>query len=144
MCDFVLVYNYVLHNHLMIELSVFYAPSIRLFLLGRESLKLDTREVDKLVSMSSLQKRWVWRSCLLLLIKWMNLQCSGQKKGSIYFFTVFAHILSVLIRNYNKSPCCWCTTRYDEIESKMLPFLKQSGYNVKKGKRHFFFCLRKC
>ena len=66
-------------------LSVFYAPSIRLFLLGRESLKLDTREVDKLVNMSSLQKRWVCLSFLLLSIKWMSLQCNGQKKGSLTF-----------------------------------------------------------
>ena len=134
----------MLHNHLMIDLSVFYPPSIRSFLHGRESLKLDMREVDRLVSMSSLLKRWVCLSCLLLLIKWTNLQCSGQKKGSIYFFTVFTHILSVLICNYSKSPCFWCTIRYDEIESKMVPFLKQSGYNVKKGKVPLFFCLRKC
>ena len=143
-CDFVLDFKYVLHNHLIIDLSVLYAPSIRLYLPGRESLKLDMREVDKLVSMSSLQKRWVWLSCLLLLIKWTNLQCSGQKKGFIHFFAVFTRILSVLICNYNESPCCWYTSRYEEIESKMVPFLKQSGYNVKKGKLPLFFCLRKC
>ncbi|XP_020240305.1 uncharacterized protein LOC109819113 isoform X1 [Cajanus cajan] len=27
----------------------------------------------------------------------------------------------------------WTGNRYDEIESKMVPFLKQSGYNVKKA-----------
>lgn len=117
--------------------------SIRLYLLGRESLKLDMREVDRLVSMSSLQKRWVCLSCLLLLIKWTNLQCSGQKKGFIHFFAVFTLVLSVLICNYNESPCWWYTTRYDEIESKMVPFLKQSGYNVKKGKLSSFNCLRR-
>jgi peptide chain release factor subunit 3 len=30
------------------------------------------------------------------------------------------------------SSCC-ISPRYDEIESKMIPFLKASGYNVKKG-----------
>ena len=35
------------------------------------------------------------------------------------------------------SSCC-ISPRYDEIESKMIPFLKVSGYNVKKGiGRHF-------
>lgn len=29
--------------------------------------------------------------------------------------------------------------RYDEIESKMIPFLKQSGYNVKKGMLELYF-----
>lgn len=27
--------------------------------------------------------------------------------------------------------------RYDEIETKMIPFLKSSGYNVKKGNDGF-------
>lgn len=31
--------------------------------------------------------------------------------------------------------------RYDEIESKMIPFLKQSGYNVKKGTLKLYFWL---
>lgn len=30
-------------------------------------------------------------------------------------------------------------TRYDEIGSKMVPFLKTSGYNVKKGMQGLFF-----
>jgi peptide chain release factor subunit 3 len=39
--------------------------------------------------------------------------------------------------NCNEISYWWCSIRYDEIESKMVPFLKQSGYNVKKG----IFCL---
>ena len=40
-----------------IPIFVYYAPSIRLFLLIRENLKLDMRDVDKLMNMSSLRKR---------------------------------------------------------------------------------------
>lgn len=36
--------------------------------------------------------------------------------------------------------CYFCTLpRYDEIESKMTPFLRSSGYNVKKGMREIKF-----
>ncbi|XP_045826371.1 eukaryotic peptide chain release factor GTP-binding subunit ERF3A-like isoform X2 [Trifolium pratense] len=37
-----------------------------------------------------------------------------------------------LIWNCKEISYWWCSIRYDEIESKMVPFLKQSGYNVKK------------
>lgn len=42
-------------------------------------------------------------------------------------------LLYELTCDFNKICCCLCAIRYDEIESKMIPFLKQSGYNVKKG-----------
>ncbi|CAJ1936675.1 unnamed protein product [Sphenostylis stenocarpa] len=55
-----------------------------------------------------------------------------SKERFSHFLGLFTHILFVLVCNYNEIPCCCCTTRYEEIESKMVPFLKQSGYNVKK------------
>lgn len=61
----------------------------------------------------------------------MILQSIGQKKGAfpLYKFVFCAclgYCFSVV------SSCCM-SPRYDEIESKMTPFLKVSGYNVKKG-----------
>ncbi|XP_020240306.1 uncharacterized protein LOC109819113 isoform X2 [Cajanus cajan] len=42
----------------------------------------------------------------------------------------YAAILGVIRHEYFHK---WTGNRYDEIESKMVPFLKQSGYNVKKA-----------
>ncbi|XP_024641755.1 eukaryotic peptide chain release factor GTP-binding subunit ERF3A isoform X2 [Medicago truncatula] len=40
--------------------------------------------------------------------------------------------LLVVVNKMDDPTVQWAKTRYDEIESKMIPFLKQSGYNVKK------------
>ncbi|CAL0312382.1 unnamed protein product [Lupinus luteus] len=40
--------------------------------------------------------------------------------------------LLVVVNKMDDPTVQWSKERYDEIESKMLPFLKQSGYNVKK------------
>ncbi|XP_075519411.1 uncharacterized protein LOC142553205 isoform X1 [Primulina tabacum] len=40
--------------------------------------------------------------------------------------------LLVVVNKMDEPTVIWSKERYDEIESKMLPFLKSSGYNVKK------------
>ncbi|RHN43880.1 putative protein-synthesizing GTPase [Medicago truncatula] len=40
--------------------------------------------------------------------------------------------LLVVVNKMDDPTVNWSKERYDEIESKMIPFLKQSGYNVKK------------
>ncbi|KAH1079815.1 hypothetical protein GLYMA_05G243400v4 [Glycine max] len=40
--------------------------------------------------------------------------------------------LLVVVNKMDEPTVQWSKERYDEIESKMVPFLKQSGYNVKK------------
>ncbi|XP_027357666.1 eukaryotic peptide chain release factor GTP-binding subunit ERF3A isoform X2 [Abrus precatorius] len=40
--------------------------------------------------------------------------------------------LLVVVNKMDDPTVMWSKERYDEIESKMIPFLKQSGYNVKK------------
>ncbi|XP_020220414.1 eukaryotic peptide chain release factor GTP-binding subunit ERF3A isoform X1 [Cajanus cajan] len=40
--------------------------------------------------------------------------------------------LIVVVNKMDEPTVQWSKERYDEIESKMVPFLKQSGYNVKK------------
>ncbi|KAJ1392021.1 Tr-type G domain, conserved site [Sesbania bispinosa] len=40
--------------------------------------------------------------------------------------------LLVVVNKMDDPTVKWSKERYDEIESKMIPFLKQSGYNVKK------------
>ncbi|CAN1754511.1 Eukaryotic peptide chain release factor GTP-binding subunit ERF3A [Linum perenne] len=41
--------------------------------------------------------------------------------------------LIVVVNKMDDPTVNWSKERYDEIESKMVPFLKTSGYNVKKG-----------
>jgi peptide chain release factor subunit 3 len=41
--------------------------------------------------------------------------------------------LVVVINKMDDPTVKWSKERYDEIEAKMVPFLKSSGYNVKKG-----------
>ncbi|KAG8484152.1 hypothetical protein CXB51_022923 [Gossypium anomalum] len=49
--------------------------------------------------------------------------------------------LLVVVNKMDDHTVNWSKERYDEIESKMVPFLRSSGYNVKKGigtsKLHF-------
>ncbi|KAJ6297130.1 hypothetical protein OIU78_022788, partial [Salix suchowensis] len=40
--------------------------------------------------------------------------------------------LLVVVNKMDDPTVNWSKERYDEIESKMIPFLKSSGYNVKK------------
>ncbi|KAK6944121.1 Translational (tr)-type GTP-binding domain [Dillenia turbinata] len=40
--------------------------------------------------------------------------------------------LLVVVNKMDDPTVCWSKERYDEIEGKMIPFLKSSGYNVKK------------
>ncbi|MED6124319.1 hypothetical protein PIB30_057869, partial [Stylosanthes scabra] len=40
--------------------------------------------------------------------------------------------LLVVVNKMDEPTVQWSKERYDEIESKMIPFLRQSGYNVKK------------
>ncbi|CAI0400396.1 unnamed protein product [Linum tenue] len=47
--------------------------------------------------------------------------------------------LIVVVNKMDDPTVNWSKERYDEIESKMVPFLKSSGYNVKKGIKVFWF-----
>lgn len=60
-----------------------------------------------------------------------------------------SHLLSLSLSLWGGDECLWFSSflmvifssRYDEIESKMVPFLKSSGYNVKKGNKDGFIYL---
>ncbi|KAK6249758.1 hypothetical protein SCA6_003763, partial [Theobroma cacao] len=47
--------------------------------------------------------------------------------------TLGAAKLLVVVNKMDDHTVNWSKERYDEIESKMTPFLRSSGYNVKKG-----------
>ncbi|KAJ6744609.1 TRANSLATION FACTOR [Salix purpurea] len=47
--------------------------------------------------------------------------------------------LLVVVNKMDEPTVNWSKERYDEIESKMIPFLKSSGYNVKERYWRFFF-----
>lgn len=94
------------------------------------------------MSMFNLQRHWEFLSCLLLSTKWTIPLLTGQRRGAcrIYCIAILYYVLSLCnyeLCTYMLYDISSVICRFDEIESKMVPFLKSSGYNVKKGKEFF-------
>jgi peptide chain release factor subunit 3 len=67
-------------------------------------------------------------------VNWSKQRCFSSLSLSLFAFVFSAlRLCSPVV-----SSCC-ISPRYEEIESKMIPFLRSSGYNVKKGIGRLFF-----